>query len=868
MKIRRLIPAIVAMAALGGPLTAHAADFREHRGVYLTCVMADWPTTGLTEKNEASQKRLLTQRLDRMLAGGVNILYFAVRPYCDAAYKSQYEPWSLCVSGARGVEPPFDPLQFVIDEAHARGIEVYTLLNAYRYSNTWRPVNDVVDYRATHPEWLLVQDHETILNPCLEEVKQRVCDVAADITEHYDIDGFLFDDYYYSNPTPFDVDAEYYQAALAADPSVGTQLQWRVKNINSLIERVGKTVKGLKPWVVYGIKPAGVASPPHVRDYGLEPVSGLREGDWQYAAIAADPLYWYSHHFCDFMAPQIYWCDLFDPLQDWWVIASRKFDRHLYSAVSMSSFSDYGAAEFAREADYARTTQADNIGGIGYFRWEYYFGSYGTLDGTRMSFDKYMGRTAWNTPALAPIRHWNNVYDPAYVTGLRREGSTLTWDEVPGMRYTIYAFRAGEQLKPFNTNLVQVRYTNSFEIPADMADCTFGVAVYDRYANEYPMATEGAAMAEAVKPVLTYPADGASAADLFDFAWQPTGCDNMLEVSDSPAFETYMIKVTTAAEAINSAVVNNLEEGKTYYWRVRTNAPNAPVGVSETRSFTTSHVAVTGPSDREQSTTPRITWTEAYPGTVYKVEIGRNDKFTLVDFETETSDAFVSVPEGKLMSGFNYYARVTAMRSGRESVSEVARFSTADVAYEAPTFAAPATAGATLHSNQGVAVDSWSGLASVTLQISHQESFPARTSYKVTLKNGETSTPDLSTIKVNSKLLEDGATYYVRTAANYYVQANNSSTQTTDWRTSQFVYSAEAGVSDCVADSDAAVTISPEGILTMATYGCSVGVYTPDGRMVRHIPAASVSEDISDLPAGLYMVRVSGAQNVTLKFRL
>lgn len=868
MKIKQLLIAATVATAITSAVTATAADYREHRGVYLTCVMADWPSSPLTASNAQQHKNFLIRKLDRMLANGVNILYFAVRPYCDAAYKSQYEPWSLCISGKRGLEPPFDPLEFVIAESHARGIEVYTLLNAYRYSNTWRQQNENVDYKAEHPDWLLVQDHETILNPCLEEVKQRVCDVAADITEHYDIDGFLFDDYYYSNPTPFDVDAEFYQAALAADPKVGTQLEWRVKNVNDLVERVGKTVKGMKPWVVYGIKPAGVASPPHVRNYGLEPFDGYSEGDWQYKAIAADPLYWYSNHFCDFMAPQIYWCDLFTPLQDWWVIASRKFDRHLFSAVNMEKYSTYGAKEFAREAVYARTTQADNIGGIGYFRWEHFFNSYAKdANNKNIYFDQYMGDNVWTEQVLAPIRHWNNEYEPAYVTNLHRDGNMLLWDAVEGdPRFTIYAFAPGEEQKPFNTNLKQVRYTNSYEIPSELAGYTFGVAVYDRYANEYPMTTEGAASAQAPAQVLTYPADGEAAADLFDFTWQPTGGDNLLEVSDTPDFTNKLIMVTSAADGISSYVVNNLEDGKTYWWRLRTNVPNAPVATSEVRSFTTKRIAVTGPEDNEQTLTPTIEWTPAYNGSTYHVEVSRNNNFTLVDFEADTELTKAEVPAGRLISGHAYYVRVTASRGGHSTTSEVQRFATADVVYDAPRFVNPATAGETLHCNQPVTIDNWSGLSSVSLQISASEGFPTTKTYRTSLTAGETSTVELGNIKVGTKYLVDGETYYVRAAGNYFLQSSSQSTKATDWAVTSFVYSSEAGVSDCSADSDNTVEISPEGILCMSSYGNNVNVFTADGRSVMTVSGAGTEVDLSALPHGLYIVSVSGAQEATIKW--
>lgn len=793
-----------AMTTLTPSVPTRAAELREHRAVWVTPFLSDWPTSAITTGNAATHRRYLTRSLDTFKESGINIVYFHVRSHCDANYRSKYEPWSKFVGGTRGNEPAFDPLEVLLEEAHARGIEVYAWVNPYRYCGVYTNGESPLDYENTHPEWLIVQSgKETILNPALEEVKQRICDVIADVIDNYDIDGVVFDDYFYSNPTPYDLDADLYAAAKAADPSVGTQLQWRVANVNDMVRRVSQTIKEHKPYLPFGISPAGIASPSNVTsEYGLQPI----RGDWQYNAIASDPLNWYKNGYVDYMAPQIYWTDRFDEVESWWNIAGRKFGRHLYSAITLSEATYYGS-ELNREVEYAREIQADNTSGFSYFRMSEYINTVFRYEGAGVEFADFVGSHALSTPALAPIRPWNNVYAPAYVTNLRRDGSTLSWDAVEGMRYTIYAFAAGEEQRPFSTNLVQVTYTNSFAIPNDLADKTFGVAVYDRYGNEYSMTTEGGTPAPAVVATLTYPENGAKAADLFDFTWEDTGTDNVLEVASDAAFTDIISMTPTAASSVNSYVVPNLEEGKTYYWRVRTNGVNAPVGVSEVRSFVASRLSVTGPVGSDETLTPTISWTAAYEGSQYLVELSRASNFSTIAYSTTVDNVnSVTIPaEALLMWGARYYVRVTASRYGRTSTSDVASFYTAEVTPDQPKFINPAVDGATIHTNQCVQVEVPTGASAVVVTICASEDFTGGV-VKTTLHQGETDTKELSTMRIKGKKLVDGTTYYVSAYTEYFTHDNQTSEVAGDAVFTKFVYSATEGVTDITTDdSDAPV---------------------------------------------------------------
>ncbi|MBR5101556.1 MAG: family 10 glycosylhydrolase, partial [Muribaculaceae bacterium] len=233
---------------------------REHRSVWMSAYVSDWPAGKITTTNMKTMKAACQKMLDTLKVNNMNAVYYHVRAMCDAMYESAYEPWSSYVSGQRGVAPPFDPFAWLLQEAHARGIEVYAWVNPYRYARSpsmWG--QSELDYVYTHPEWLMTTDYETVLNPGLPEVRQRVVDVCRDIITKYDVDGLVFDDYFYNQGgSSFDLDSALYNAYRRGGGTM-SQGDWRRENVNMMVHDVNEMVKTTKPWVRFGIGPAGVA---------------------------------------------------------------------------------------------------------------------------------------------------------------------------------------------------------------------------------------------------------------------------------------------------------------------------------------------------------------------------------------------------------------------------------------------------------------------------------------------------------------------------------------------------------------------------------------------------------------------------------
>ena len=270
-------------------LTATAQQKREFRGAWIQCVNGQFQ--GLT--TQKMQETLIYQ-LDELKKDGVNAIIFQVRPECDALYPSNLEPWSRFLTGQQGraPQPYWDPLQWMIDQCHARGMELHAWINPYRAKTkgtTSLSVNHVV---VKHPERCFEYDGLTILNPGIAENCDYICEVARDIVTRYDVDGIHMDDYFYPYPVagvPIPDEALYRQLG----GNFSTIGDWRRNNVNVFIRQFYETVHQAKPWVKVGISPFGIYRNKRSSDIGSD-TNGLQNYDDLYA----DVLLWVNKQGC------------------------------------------------------------------------------------------------------------------------------------------------------------------------------------------------------------------------------------------------------------------------------------------------------------------------------------------------------------------------------------------------------------------------------------------------------------------------------------------------------------------------------------------------------------------------------------------
>ena len=789
--MKRILILIALLAALAASFVTAAADTapkREQRGMWITAYLNDWPSGAITASNTPIMQNACRKMLDTLQVNHINTIYYHVRAMCDAMYNSAYEPWSSYVSGTRGVAPAFDPFLYLVEEAHKRGIEVYAWVNPYRYghgSNMWG--QSELDYVHTHPEWLLTTSYETVLNPGIPEVRQRVVDVCQDILVKYDVDGLVFDDYFYNQDNPsFSLDADLYNAYKEAGGTM-SQGDWRRENVNQMVKDVNDMVKATKPWVRFGIGPAGVActNPAVAAQYGVDPCPV--GSDWQYNQIYSDPMAWVTRGTIDFLAPQVYWktTGTFTGVTTWWGKMAARFNRHIFISQWVPDEEGWTLAEFVKQGRVMREAMAAGGNpGMVYFRYGTWRNKKEVIDGKVRQLRTWLKDSLYPTIALNPAPAWLQP-DQTYtmVTNLAYNDGTLTWDSIPNVRYVIYTIPDSVQDQDFHSQaryIDGISYQASYTLPADKREGYHqAVAILDRWENEYAPATPGAVPTAATQPQLLYPEDGDEVTELSFLQWSGDGATYLVQLYDDDQMQHLVAQVEVDSTSLPLTSISTLTDG-TYWWRVIARGLNQWDTPSQPRHFTLGQMHITAPANSETAVplTPVVTWTAGAPGTTYLLELATSSSLANPD-TLHLNEPLWQVPQYRLAGATTYYARVTATFGDMTVVTPVSSFTTVEVIPPLPVYLCPTAADTVLYNTDVVAFEPVEGAASLRVQISNSLSFPTRTSYNGTLE-GTFQTPQLGDIKGSGKLV-DGGTYYVRARYAYRTLTTGTTPQYTDY---------------------------------------------------------------------------------------
>ena len=319
-----------------------AKERKEMRGIWVATVLnIDWPSKkGLSVE---SQKQEFIKILDNVKEWNMNAVFVQIKPVGDAFYPSKFSPWSEYLTGIQGQNPGYDPLKFMIEEAHKRNIEFHAWFNPYRLTMSGgidKLSNDNIGKQR--PDWTITYGGKLYLNPGISEVNDYIVKSIMEVVENYDIDGVHMDDYFY----PYKVKGEIYNDEEQYNKYGSNFLKvddWRRDNVNKLIEKLYSSIKHKNKNIEFGISPFGVW-----RNISTDSVRGsnTKAGIQNYDDLYADILYWMENNWIDYVAPQIYWNQGFkiaeyNTLVDWWSKYAKETKTNLYIGQAAYRIKDW-----------------------------------------------------------------------------------------------------------------------------------------------------------------------------------------------------------------------------------------------------------------------------------------------------------------------------------------------------------------------------------------------------------------------------------------------------------------------------------------------------------------------------------------------
>lgn len=420
---------LLLLTCLSFSLFAIQPPKREVRAVWLATVYGlDWPHRPASSPDgQKAQREALCERLVRLQETNFNMVFFQVRLRGDVAYRSQIEPISSVFTGVCGRMPDYDPLAFVVEECHKRGMECHAWFVTFPLG-TDKQVRELGKRSAVKRHPKLVKKHrgEWFLDPGQPGTADYVLSLVREIVEGYDIDGIHFDYIRYPEAAKsFPDKASYRQYGKKTK-----QETWRRENINRLVARVYDYVKRVKPWVQVSSSPLGKYNRiPQVPNAG-----------WTaFESVYQDPAEWLRRGKQDMIVPMMYYKHRnFFPFVDNWV--ENRHGRLVVPGLGayrlLPEEGDWTLNDLTDQIDYSRY-----FGGAG----AAFFRCGNILDDEKGIYNE-LKNNYYKYPAQLPPLTWLSDSVPQAPEEIRveyREGELkLSWDKPAGeaqdLTYTVY----------------------------------------------------------------------------------------------------------------------------------------------------------------------------------------------------------------------------------------------------------------------------------------------------------------------------------------------------------------------------------------------------------------------------------------------
>jgi uncharacterized lipoprotein YddW (UPF0748 family) len=463
----------------------------EFRAAWIATVEnIDWPQKG--QYNSDLQKQDFIRILDEHKRSNLNAVMVQVRDACDSYYARSTEPWSEFLTGVQGKFPnPFyDPMSFMITQAHDRNLEFHAWLNLNRA--TFRKATSITPDHISNrkPEWMLTYDGQKLLNFGIPEVRDYITNVVVNIVKYYDVDGIHFDDYFYPYQVTGQVlkDSETFKKYGNGFANIE---DWRRNNTDLLILQISEAIKRTKSHVKFGISPFGVW-----KNFSPQTPEGshTQAGQTSYGHLYADTRNWLQQGWIDYIAPQIYFDRkhpkvAYGELSKWWM--DNAFGKHLYIGHGIYKIkSGWSLSEAPAQIRLDR--QFSQIDGGIFFSSKSLTENYG-------GFQDSLRVDLYRKPAIVPSMPWKDNIPPlapqkVFITKKEDGKPTLTWqpgepasDGNENTYFAVYRFERNE--KPDFQRVDKMLYIgrqNTFtDTTAEKArGYSYHVTSFDRLHNE------------------------------------------------------------------------------------------------------------------------------------------------------------------------------------------------------------------------------------------------------------------------------------------------------------------------------------------------------------------------------------------------
>ncbi len=201
------------------------------------------------------------QMISLAVQGNYNAIFAEVLAYHDNPVGSHGAYWrSNIVARSSYVTSSFDPLAYMVQQAHVNGIELHCWLVAFRVSTAWPPAGN--SFLASHPEYFMVPrasigagpvkvGSDYVLDPGSPDAQEYLVSIVRELVTNYEIDGINWDYIRYTQTDAgYPSDSNYANSGLRRFqritgrtdvPAATGDTQWndfRRRTIDELVRRV------------------------------------------------------------------------------------------------------------------------------------------------------------------------------------------------------------------------------------------------------------------------------------------------------------------------------------------------------------------------------------------------------------------------------------------------------------------------------------------------------------------------------------------------------------------------------------------------------------------------------------------------------